>query len=147
MRNVLFLAIAVLVVWPAVFGRERVTEIVLHNRVITWLGTISYSVFLLHLIVLDSFVMNILGYAVFHGSFVAVFVLTTALSLAAAAVSYRFVEVPASRLRGRVRPATKTAPPGSRPRPTGPAPTTRRKPPSPNDARRAPDPRRGRGSR
>jgi peptidoglycan/LPS O-acetylase OafA/YrhL len=146
-RNVLFLVIAVLVVWPAVFGRERITGIVLHNRVITWLGTISYSVFLLHLIVLDSFVMNILGYPVFHGSFFAVFVLTTALSLAAAVVSYRFVELPASRLRGRVRPATTTPPPGSRPRPTGPAQTSRRRRKSPNGARRAPDPRRGRGWR
>ena len=161
-RNALFLAIAVLVVWPAVFGRERVTEIVLHNRVITWVGTVSYSVFLLHLIVLDSFVMNILGYPLFHGSFFTVFVLTTALSLAVAALSYRFVEVPVSRLRGWVRPATTTPPtttpptttpptttprPGSRSRPTEPARTPPRRTPSPSDARPAPDRRRRTGSR
>ncbi len=47
------------------------------NRPMRWLGERSYSVFLLHLVVLEG-AMNVLGYRMFTGSATAVWVLTMA---------------------------------------------------------------------
>ncbi len=115
-RNLLYVAMAVFLVWPAVFGSRRWAAIAFANRPMRWLGEISYSVFLLHLVILQG-VMNLLGYREFSGSMVVVFVLTAAASVAVSSVTFRFIEVPAMSLRrlvvarrGRTEPAPAAAP-------------------------------------
>ena len=101
-RNVLYLAVALLVVWPAVFGPRTWAQAVFGNRPMRWLGERSYSIFLLHLVILEG-AMNLLGYQVFTGSATAVFAVTMAGSVVLAAVTYRLVERPAMALRALVR--------------------------------------------
>ena len=78
------------------------------------LGLISYSIFCIHLSVLAG-VFEWTGIAVFTGHGLRVWALTLAVSLAASEVLYRVVEMPALRLRGRLRAresaATRTARP------------------------------------
>ena len=97
-RSVLYTAVATAFVWPAVFGHTRTVQWVLGNRAMRYLGSISYSIFLLHLLVLNA-VMHVFGYHLFSGSTLRVFVATFAVTVALAAVSYRWVEQPAMRLR------------------------------------------------
>ena len=112
-RNVLYLAVAMLVVWPAVFGPRTWAHAVFANRPMRWLGERSYSIFLLHLVILEG-AMNLLGYRVFTGSATAVFTVTMAGSVVLAAVTFRLVEQPAmalrSLVRGRPRVLPSTAP-------------------------------------
>ena len=107
-RNLLYLALAMLIAWPAVFGPRTWANAVFANRPMRWLGELSYSIFLLHLVVLEG-AMNLLGYRLFTGSASAVFLLTMAGSIVLASISYRFIELPAMSLRRRVRP-TRGAP-------------------------------------
>lgn len=62
------------------------------------LGLTSYSLFCLHLLLLD-LVAPALGYELFGGHFWPVWLITVAVSLAAAEVAYRWVERPAMRLK------------------------------------------------
>jgi peptidoglycan/LPS O-acetylase OafA/YrhL len=109
-RNLLYLGLAVLIVWPAVFGSRRWADAVFANRPMRWLGERSYSIFLLHLVVLEG-AMNVLGYRLFTGSASALFLLTMLGSIALAAVSFRFVERPAMQLRRLVRGRPRAARP------------------------------------
>jgi peptidoglycan/LPS O-acetylase OafA/YrhL len=70
----------------------------LGNRLIRFLGDVSYSVFLLHLTVIAS-VTRILGYPRFSGSMCIVFIVTLLVTVPAAALAYQFVESPTMRLR------------------------------------------------
>ncbi len=73
------------------------------------LGHISYSVFCIHLVVLH-FVMWVTPYELFVGTNGPQVVgLTLLITLPLAELLYRFVEVPAMRLRGLGRPADDTA--------------------------------------
>ena len=73
------------------------------------LGHISYSVFCIHLVVLH-FVMWVTPYELFVGTNgPQVLGLTLLITLPLAELLYRFVEVPAMRLRGLGRPADDTA--------------------------------------
>ena len=111
-RNLLYLVVAVLVVWPAVFGSRTWAEVVFGNRIMRWLGDRSYSVFLLHLVVLEG-VMNLLGYRIFTGSAGAVFVLTMIVTVALSALTFRFIEEPAMSLRRVVQPRRRRPPVGA----------------------------------
>lgn len=102
-RNLAYAALAALLALPCVLGRASPTVAVLANRPMRYLGRISYSMFLLHLLVLEA-VMSALGNRVFNGSAAQVFLLTTAGTIAVSAVAYRLVERPAMRLRRLVRP-------------------------------------------
>jgi peptidoglycan/LPS O-acetylase OafA/YrhL len=108
-RNLLYLGVAVTLVWPCIFGRGALARAIFGNRVMRWIGEISYSMFLLHLAILYG-VMDILGYRLFTGSAVTAFTATMGLTILASALAYRLVERPAMRLR-RLVPAT--APPRS----------------------------------
>lgn len=118
-RNFLYLGLAMLIVWPAVFGPRTWANAVFANRPARWIGEISYGVFLLHLVVLEG-AMNVLGYPLFTGSAAAVFVLTMVGSIVLAALSFRIIERPAMSLRrlvhgkpsgARTLPGSTTAPP------------------------------------
>ncbi|HMS71893.1 MAG TPA: acyltransferase family protein [Baekduia sp.] len=109
-QHVLFMVVAVLVTFPAVFGTtgraptrtDGVVGAALGNRVVSWLGLISYGVFLWH----QSFI-NELVYA--HGWFIRVHFLPTvwltlatlAFAITVGAASYYLVERPFLRLKER----------------------------------------------
>lgn len=116
LRNLLYTAFAMLVVWPAVFGPRTWASAVFANRPMRWLGDISYGVFLLHLVVLDG-VMHLLGYPLWTGSATAVFLLTCLGTVPLAAVLFRYVERPVNSLRrlvpARPRPPEPVAPEGA----------------------------------
>jgi peptidoglycan/LPS O-acetylase OafA/YrhL len=120
-KSLLYLVAAVLIVLPAVLGNNRLTGRVFGNSAARWLGLISYSVFTTHLIVLVIVHDDLLGYPLFGGSMLATAVLTVPLSILTGWLSYRFVEVPTTRLREWVRP-TPTSTPPTTPTRTAPAP-------------------------
>jgi peptidoglycan/LPS O-acetylase OafA/YrhL len=97
-RNLLYLGLAVMIVWPAVFGPRTWANAIFANRPMRKVGELSYSIFLLHLVVLEG-AMNVLGYRLFTGSATAVFGLTLAGSIVLSAISFRLVERPAMSLR------------------------------------------------
>lgn len=107
-RNLLYAALAMLIVWPAVFGPGTWANAVFANRPMRKLGDLSYGVFLLHLVVLVG-VMHLLGYELWTGSATAVFLVTGLGSVALAALLHRYVEQPVNSLRrlvpARPRPA------------------------------------------
>jgi peptidoglycan/LPS O-acetylase OafA/YrhL len=103
-KNLLYLGIALMLVWPCVLGRSTAVRLVFGNRPMRFVGEISYSIFLLHLLVLEG-VVKLLGYRPFTGSTVTAFVMAMGLSILAAALAYRLVERPVMRLR-RLVPAT-----------------------------------------
>ncbi len=102
-KNLLYLAVAVLVVLPAIFGpqHEGVARRLLSSRPVQWLGEISYGVFLWHLFVLEG-VVRVLDIDLFTGSWTLVFALTWALSVGAATASYYLVERPIQRRRDTI---------------------------------------------
>ena len=108
MRNLLYLGVAVALTWPAVFGGARATRMVFANRPVRYLGNISYSVYLLHLMLLEG-ALHLIGFREFTGSTATLFVATLVLTVPASALAYHFVERPAMRLRHWVRSAPVTA--------------------------------------
>lgn len=101
-KNLLYLVAAVLFVAPCVLR----TDLTPGTRWIAgpamlWLGSISYEVFLVHVVVLEG-VMRLMDYPVFTGSVLKAFALTTGLSVPAAWLLFRAVEKPVRRLRGLV---------------------------------------------
>jgi peptidoglycan/LPS O-acetylase OafA/YrhL len=110
-RNLLYITMAMLIVWPAVFGDRRWASLVFGNPPLRWLGRISYSIFLLHLVLLEAG-MNVLGYRLFTGSAGTLFMFTMTTSIVAATISYRLIERPAMAMRHLVpaRRRTQLAP-------------------------------------
>jgi peptidoglycan/LPS O-acetylase OafA/YrhL len=109
-KSLLYLIAAVLIVLPAVFGGSRATTVVFGNSAARWLGLISYSIFTTHLIVLEIVHTDLLGDPLFRGSLVATAALTIPLSIGTGWLSYRLVEVPATRMRHWVRPGRPSTP-------------------------------------
>jgi peptidoglycan/LPS O-acetylase OafA/YrhL len=74
------------------------------NRVMNWIGERSYGVYVLHMLVLAEVHKLVFRTSSGWGGWVLVTGATVSLSLVAAALSWRFVEAPALRLRGRFMP-------------------------------------------
>jgi peptidoglycan/LPS O-acetylase OafA/YrhL len=110
-KNVLYAVVAGFLVLPFVFGDRQQGTIgaVLASRPLRALGEISYSMFLWHLLVLET-VVRVLDQPLFTGSFSVTFLLTLAGTLVVATASYWLVERPLFRLRhmtpGRTRAVT-----------------------------------------
>ncbi|HRA44489.1 MAG TPA: acyltransferase [Phycicoccus sp.] len=101
-KHLLYLVVAVMLAWPAIFGESRSVQALLGNRVMRYFGEISYGVFLYHLVVLQG-VMWLLDYSLFTGDVVQVLPLTLVGTGVLAALSYRFLERPLIRRAHRVR--------------------------------------------
>lgn len=101
-HTVLYLVAATALVVPGVLGSgQGGVDTVFGHPVMRWLGRVSYSVFLVHLLVLEA-VRRLLGFVEFTGRFWPLFGWTWVLSVAIAGGAYRFVERPAIR-RGHRR--------------------------------------------
>lgn len=109
-KQLIYAAIGALLVVTGVFNDpgSRYTRVMSHP-VPRHLGHISYSVFCIHLVVLH-FVMWVTPYDLFIGTNgPQVLALTLLITLPLAELLYRFVELPAMRLRRVGRPADDTA--------------------------------------
>jgi peptidoglycan/LPS O-acetylase OafA/YrhL len=113
-KHLLYALVGTLLVLSGVFTLPGA-----YRSTMTWaplrhLGHISYSIFCIHLALLAG-VFEVTGIEVFTGQGLRVWALTLALSLVAAEVLYRVVELPALRLKGRLRrresPAISTSSP------------------------------------
>lgn len=100
-KNILYVVAAVLVVLPGVFGPlGSAYHRAMSHPVLRHLGAVSYSLFLVHMPVLQ-FVMWVTGYPLFGGHLLQILGLTLALSLPLAELLHRLVELPAMRARHR----------------------------------------------
>lgn len=115
-KHLLYGAIAVFLLLPGflgVWGRSSTWARVLTNPVIVYLGTISYGVFLWHLVLLRLLV-EALDIPAFQGGFWILWPLTVLASVAVASVSWFALERPLQRLTHRPR----------QPQPAPPAPVS-----------------------
>ncbi len=84
------------------------------SRVLVWIGTISYSIYLIHFVVIQLLIQQV-GLVRFSGGFMVDALLNTLLfalpaTLALSALTWRFVELPFLRLRGNYHLAPASAP-------------------------------------
>jgi peptidoglycan/LPS O-acetylase OafA/YrhL len=93
LRHYLFAAAAFFLLLPLVVGRETWPDLLLGNRVMRWLGEVSYGVYLWHLGLLLA-LRRWLGYQVFTGHFAELFVLAALSATAVAGLSWHLVERP-----------------------------------------------------
>ncbi len=95
-KHLLYGAAALFLLLPAVFGTDgrSVVRRVLEHPLARYLGSVSYGIFLWHLLVLH-LVFKALGYAPFTGHLPLVTALVVPLSVAVADLSLRLVERPA----------------------------------------------------
>jgi peptidoglycan/LPS O-acetylase OafA/YrhL len=100
-KNLLYAVAGGLLVFSGAFAvRGSTYSRVMSHPALRHLGHISYGIFCIHLPVLH-FVMWITGYRLFDGHLPQIFTLTLVVSLAAAEVLHRTVELPFMRLKNR----------------------------------------------
>jgi len=118
-KNLLYVVLAVLIVFPAVAAVDESTEPrmvrALGGRVGHFFGDISYGVFAYHVVVLGV-VERLTGHVVFTGRFATLFWLTLSASVVLATLSYRLVERPIMRRGRRDRRFDVSPPPEDVPR-------------------------------
>jgi peptidoglycan/LPS O-acetylase OafA/YrhL len=93
LKHLLYGASAFFLLLPLVLGRAQWPDRLLGNRVMRWLGEISYGVYLWHLGLLLS-LQRWLGWPLFQGHFAGLYVLTALAATAAASVSWYVLERP-----------------------------------------------------
>ena len=102
-KHVGFAAIAIFLLLPGFLGRWDTGSAwarMLRNPVVVYLGTISYGIFLWHLVLLR-LLIEIFDLPVFNGWFVPIWLATIVVSVAAASVSWFLIERPIQRLTHR----------------------------------------------
>ncbi len=101
-RQTLYGLFAFFVVLPAVFGPQERSLVrrSLQVRPIALIGVVSYGVYLWHEAWIDEYI-HWSRHPLFHMSFLLMILTVTALAVAAASVSYAFVERPVRLLRSR----------------------------------------------
>jgi peptidoglycan/LPS O-acetylase OafA/YrhL len=92
-KHYLYGAAAFVFLLPVMLGSSPVMRRLLGNPVMSWLGAISYGVYLWHLPLLIA-IQRWLGWPTFGGHFVELFVLTSLAATGAAALSWYLLERP-----------------------------------------------------
>jgi peptidoglycan/LPS O-acetylase OafA/YrhL len=93
-KHLTYLVVATLLLLPAVLGDPRAPwRRVATHPIMTWLGRISFGVFLWHPMLME-FIRRVLGMEPFQGGFWITLMLTLAASLLAGTLSWKFVEAP-----------------------------------------------------
>ncbi|AQT79105.1 acyltransferase [Mycolicibacterium litorale] len=88
-----YAAIATLVVAPLALGNRGWYARLLASRPMVWLGEISYEIFLVHLVVMEIAMVEVLGWPVYTGSMPALFVVTLIMTIPVAWLLHRFTRV------------------------------------------------------
>jgi peptidoglycan/LPS O-acetylase OafA/YrhL len=88
-----YAAIATLLIAPLALGNRGWYAGLLATRPMVWLGEISYEIFLVHLIVMEIAMVNVLHWPVYTGSALALFVVTLLMTIPVAWVLHRFTRV------------------------------------------------------
>jgi len=92
-KVVFYAVIATLLVAPPARSDNGWYSRVLASRPMVWLGEISYEIFLVHLILMEIAMVEILHWPVYTGSMPALFAVTLALSIPVAWLLHRFTRV------------------------------------------------------
>jgi peptidoglycan/LPS O-acetylase OafA/YrhL len=92
-KSVFYAAIAALLLAPAALGDDGWYTRWLSSRPMVWLGEISYEIFLVHLVLMEIAMVEILRTPVYTGSTLALFAVTTALTIPAAWLLHRFTRL------------------------------------------------------
>lgn len=100
-KHLLYAAVGTMVVLPGVFAGTGTYTQVMSWRPLRHLGHISFSIFSIHLSLL-SLAFVVTGRSVFTGGGIQIWGVTLAMTLITAELLYRFVEMPALRLKGRL---------------------------------------------
>ena len=103
-KMLLYATIAVLLMLPIAFGPQTRSKAVFSSGTASWLGTVSYGLFLWHPFALE-WITTIGGIPAFTGDPVRIYLLTVAFGLVLASISYYVVERPFQRLSHRWPPA------------------------------------------
>lgn len=88
-----YAVIATLVVAPLALGNRGWYADLLASRPMVWLGEISYEIFLVHLVIMEIAMVNVLHWPVYTGSAPVLFVVTLAMSIPVAWLLHRFTRV------------------------------------------------------
>lgn len=88
-----YAAIATLVVAPLALGNRGWYARLLASRPMVWLGEISYEIFLVHLVVMEIAMVEVLGWPVYTGSMPALFIVTLIMTIPVAWLLHRFTRV------------------------------------------------------
>lgn len=92
-KTVFYAVIATLVVAPLALGDTGWYSRVLASRPMVWLGEISYEIFLVHLVVMEIAMTEVLGWNVYTGSMPILFTVTLVLTIPVAWVLHRLTRV------------------------------------------------------
>jgi len=92
-KTVFYAVIAALLVAPLALGDVGWYSRVLASRPMVWLGEISYEIFLVHLVVMEIAMTDVLHWIVYTGNTATLLVVTMALSIPLAWVLHRFTRV------------------------------------------------------
>lgn len=88
-----YAAIAALMVAPLALGDSGWYARVLATRPMVWLGEISYEIFLIHLVMMEIAMVEVVRYPVYTGSMLNLFVATLAITIPLAWLLHRFTRV------------------------------------------------------
>ncbi len=92
-KAVFYAVIATLMVAPLALGNRGWYARALASRPIVWLGEISYEIFLIHLIVMEVAMVEVLHWRVFTGNMVTLFIVTFAMTVPLAWLLHRLTRV------------------------------------------------------
>jgi peptidoglycan/LPS O-acetylase OafA/YrhL len=93
-KVVFYMVIATLAIAPLALGNRGWYASLLASRPMVFLGEISYEIFLVHIIVMELVMVEVLQWQIYHGSFVWLFVVTMVFTVPVAWVLHRFTRVP-----------------------------------------------------
>jgi len=88
-----YAAIATLLIAPLALGNRGWYAGLLATRPMVWLGEISYEIFLVHLVIMEIAMVNVLHWPVYTGSAPVLFVVTLLMTIPVAWVLHRFTRV------------------------------------------------------
>ncbi len=92
-KTAFYAVIATLVVAPLALGNRGWYARLLATRPMVWLGEISYEIFLVHLVVMEIAMVEVLHWPVYTGSAPVLFVVTLVLTIPVAWLLHRFTRV------------------------------------------------------
>jgi len=92
-KAVFYAAIATLVVAPLALGDRGWYARLLAARPMVWLGEISYEIFLIHLIVMEIAMVEVLRWPIYTGNTAVLFLVTLVITIPLAWLLHRFTRV------------------------------------------------------